>query len=148
MPFHRHFQVVVAISRTAVDVLVLVAGLPLRLPPPPALRDLVFCIISNMFFFFLFKRSNFYFEYFTVLGVVLWVEVVIIVDVEDQIDVVVDAVLVLVVVVVVKVVVEVVDTGQILHLVIMTRLSNLMDPVVGDSGTEHLWGIPVWEIEI
>ncbi len=90
---------------------------------------------------FLFKRSNLCFEYFTVLDVVLWVEVIVIVD---KIDVVVDVVLELVVLVVV----EVADTGQILHLVVTTRLSNMIDPVVGDSGTEHLWGIPVSEIEI
>ena len=52
MPFHRHFQVVVAISCSAVDVIVHVAGLPLRLSPPPALRHQGFCIISNMFFIF------------------------------------------------------------------------------------------------
>ncbi len=39
--------------------------------------------------------------------------------------------------------VEKVDTGQVLHLSIVTRFSNLRDPTKGDSGTVHLRGAPV-----
>ncbi len=39
--------------------------------------------------------------------------------------------------------VEKVDTGQVLHLSIVTRFSNLRDPTKGTSGTMHLRGAPV-----
>ena len=39
--------------------------------------------------------------------------------------------------------VEKVDPGQVLHLSIVTRFSNLRDPTKGTSGTVHLRGAPV-----